>query len=151
MIRLILIINLFLIGCASNPTKIRGNCQHTESTFRCAEYVKNYDGDTLTFNIPNIHPLVGKNISVRIRGLDTPEIKGKTKCEKQKAIEAKKQVSEMLKKAKNIELRHIKRGKYFRIVADVIVNGKSIKDELIKLKLAYPYDGKTKKKINWCL
>ena len=55
-----------------------------------------------------------------------------------------------VQEAKNIELHNIKRGKYFRIVADVIVDGKSVKDELIKSKLAYPYKGGTKKKIDWC-
>jgi len=47
-----------------------------------AIYVRNYDGDTITFNLPNLHPIIGKNIRVRLNGIDTPEIKGK--CDKEK-------------------------------------------------------------------
>ena len=47
-----------------------------------AIYVRNYDGDTITFNLPNLHPIIGKNIRVRLNGIDTPEIKGI--CDKEK-------------------------------------------------------------------
>ena len=47
-----------------------------------AIYVRNYDGDTITFNLPNLHPIIGKKIRVRLNGIDTPEIKGK--CDKEK-------------------------------------------------------------------
>ncbi len=60
-------------------------------------------------------------------------------------------VGDILSNAKKIELHNIQRGKYFRIVADVIADGISIKSELIKSKLAYSYDGRTKRKIDWCL
>ena len=99
----------------------------------------------LLFNIPGLHPLIGKNISIRVLGVDTPEIRTKNFCEKKKAVVAKKKVYDMLKKARNIELHNIKRGKYFRIVSDVIVDGKSIGKELIKSRLAYPYYGGSKK------
>ena len=46
-----------------------------------------------------------------------------------------------LRKAKRIELRNMKRGKYFRIVADVYVDGKSLGGMLIDHKLAVVYDG----------
>ena len=42
-------------------------CDHDATTFRCVKYVKNYDADTITFNIPNVHPLIGKSIGVRVR------------------------------------------------------------------------------------
>ena len=44
------------------------NCTHDERTFRCVKYIKNYDADTITFDIPNIHPLLGKKISIRVTG-----------------------------------------------------------------------------------
>ncbi|MBF0370483.1 MAG: hypothetical protein HQL52_13605 [Magnetococcales bacterium] len=40
-------------------------------------YRGNYDGDTIRFDIPGVHPLLGDNISIRVRGVDTPEIRGK--------------------------------------------------------------------------
>jgi len=33
-----------------------------------AIYVRNYDGDTITFNLPNLHPIIGENIRVRLNG-----------------------------------------------------------------------------------
>ena len=149
--RMTFLLVFLLIGCASKNTSAKKySCKHTNEILRCASYVKNYDGDTITFNIPAIHSLIGKNISVRIKGIDTPEIRGATKCEKEMAEKAKKLVANMLIKAKNIELRHVKRGKYFRIIADIIVDGRSVGKELINSNLAYPYFGNTKKEINWC-
>lgn len=149
-IKLIIISSFFLFGCATKNALLESSCQHDDDTFRCVKYIKNYDGDTIAFNIPNVHPLIGKNISIRLSGIDTPEIKSKNLCEKKMAKVAKKHVSEFMKKARSIELYKVKRGKYFRIVADVIVDGKSLKNELVNLKLAYPYRGDTKREINWC-
>jgi len=32
-----------------------------------------YDGDTCRFGLPKLHPLFGKNIPVRLVGIDSPE------------------------------------------------------------------------------
>lgn len=69
--------------------KIKLFLAHTHAQFSCVKYLKNYDGDTTTFEIPNVHPLIGQNISVRVRGIDTPEIRTKDKCEKDKGRIAK--------------------------------------------------------------
>jgi endonuclease YncB( thermonuclease family) len=125
-------------------------CEHTTTSFQCVDYIKNYDGDTVTFNIPRLHSLFGNKISVRINGLDTAEIRTNDSCEKKMAKVAQYFVESRLKKAKRVNLTNIKRGKYFRIVADIQYDGKDLKDEIIKSNLAYPYGGKTKRVINWC-
>ncbi|WII71532.1 thermonuclease family protein [Bdellovibrio sp. 22V] len=126
------------------------SCRHDEKVFRCVEVVNNYDGDTLTVNIPHVPALIGKNISVRVSGIDTPEIKTKNQCEKNAGRIARNLVSATLKKAKSVELHNVQRDKYFRILADVIVDGQSLKDILLKNNLAYAYDGGTKKHPDWC-
>ena len=131
-------------------TQVTLSCEHTDTSFNCVKYLKNYDGDTVTFDIPKVHPLLGKSISIRVMGVDTPELRTKDKCEKAKGKIAKKLVRALLKDSKRIDLKNIKRGKYFRIVADVYHDGKSLKDSLIKNKLAYPYDGGSKSNPNWC-
>ena len=147
----LLTITMLLTGCALKSSKPRGRiCQHSKTTLRCAQYLRNYDGDTVAFNIPNVHPLVGKNISIRVRGIDTPEIKSRNECERQQAKRAKKLVGNILKDAKRIDLENISRGKYFRIVSDIRVNGVLLKDRLIEDKLAYPYYGGRKKIYDWC-
>ncbi len=126
------------------------NCEHDKETFRCVKYVKNYDADTVTFDIPNVHPLIGKSISIRVRHVDTPEIKGKLPCEKEAARNAKKLVENLLKNAKQIDLKNVDRDKYFRILADVQIDGVNLKDYLLKNNLAYKYEGGTKEKMDWC-
>lgn len=126
------------------------NCEHDAKTFRCVKYVRNYDADTITFDIPHVHPLIGHHISVRVRHIDTPEIKGKLPCEKDAARTAKRLIENILKNAKRIDLENADKDKYFRILADVVVDGKLLKETLIKNNLAYAYEGRTKEKINWC-
>lgn len=126
------------------------DCEHTSNTFKCVKYIKNYDGDTLTVDIPNTHPFFGKNVKVRVLGLDTPEVKTDDKCEKDAARIARRLVENLLKRAQRIDLTEIDRDKYFRVLANVIVDGRNLKDILIKENLAYEYHGGKKKKINWC-
>lgn len=126
------------------------HCEHDTSTLRCVHYVRNYDGDTITFDIPNVHPLMGKSVGVRVRHVDTPEIKGKAPCEKDVARTAKRLIENLLKSAKTIHLKNVDRDKYFRILADVEVDGKDLKEILFKNHVAYRYEGDTKRKINWC-
>jgi micrococcal nuclease len=130
----------------ANPT----TCLHTKTNLNCVKYLRNYDGDTISFNISNVHPLIGENISVRVRGIDTPEIKTKNSCEKEMGRNAKKLAENLLKNAQRIDLVNVDRDKYFRILADVNIDGKDLKSVLIKNQLAYEYDGGTKKKLNWC-
>ena len=107
-----------------------------------------YDGDTFRVDIDSLSPIVGKNIPVRLEGVDTPEINGKCQYEKDLAIEARDFVRNKLSKAKEIKLNEIQRGKYFRVVAKVFIDGVSLEKELLDKDLAYKYKGG--KKINWC-
>lgn len=108
-----------------------------------------YDGDTFRANIKGYPNIIGYRMSIRIRGIDTPELK--SKCEKEKILAraAKQLTVSLLRSAKVIELKNIKRGKYFRLVADVYVDGVSISGILIDKGLAVEYDGRTK--IEWCI
>jgi micrococcal nuclease len=113
-------------------------------------FVKNYDGDTITVNIPGQHPVFGNEISVRIKGIDTPEIRSKSSCEMEKSRIAKRLVGERLEAAKSIHLKDVSRVKYFRVVADVIADGESLGELLINQGLAVGYDGGRKPATDWC-
>ena len=138
-----------LMAIAAQPIK-QEKCVHSDTTFSCVEYLRNYDGDTVAFNIPNIHPLLGKDIDVRLTGIDAPEIKTNDKCEKKLAERAKLTVNVMLANAKRIDLVNVKRDKYFRIDADIHVNGKSVSKHMLRYNLAYEYHGGKKPKTDWC-
>ena len=107
-----------------------------------------YDGDTFRVNIDSLPPIVGKNIPVRLEGVDTPEINGKCQYEKDLALEARDFVRSKLANAVEILLNDLQRGKYFRIVAKVYIDGVSLEEELLQNGLAYQYNGG--KKSNWC-
>lgn len=121
------------------------------NSFSAVSYVRNHDGDTLTVNLPNSIPDVfGHEIPVRIRHIDTPEIKGNGKCEKEAAQKAKVATTSLLKNAKKIDLEDVGRDKYFRILATVRADGVSIGQYLLDQKLAVPYEGDTKQVVDWC-
>jgi micrococcal nuclease len=109
-----------------------------------------HDGDTFNIEDDTLPEVFGKNLPVRVLGIDSPEIHGKLPCEQQKAQEAKQIASQLLLSAKVVELSQIQRDKYFRVLADVKADGVSLKDTLLAKGLAYPYFGATKKKLNWC-
>ena len=107
-----------------------------------------YDGDTFRVDIDSLPPIVGKNIPIRLNGLDTPEIRGKCQYEKDLALKARDFVRNNLANAKEIRLTKLQRGKYFRVVADVMIDGVSLEQELLDNALAYKYTGG--KKSSWC-
>ena len=107
-----------------------------------------YDGDTFRANIKGLPPVIGEHMSIRINGIDTPELRGKCDKEKQLAGLAKQFTVERLRAAKSIVLKNIKRGKYFRLIADVYLDGVNLGGLLIKSKHAVRYKGKTKQ--TWC-
>jgi endonuclease YncB( thermonuclease family) len=121
----------------------------TYGTAAVSQVTSIYDGDTFRANIAGWPDIVGHHIPVRVNGIDTPELRGKCQKEKDLASRAKKLTVETLRSAKKIELRTMKRGKYFRIVADVYVDGKSLGEKLIDADLAVEYHGGTKVK-DWC-
>ena len=125
------------------------NAKQSFGDYEGAIYVRNYDGDTITFNLPNLHPIIGKKIRVRLNGIDTPEIKGKCDKEKYDAEQAREMVGDILKGAEKITLKNMQRGNYFRIASDVIVDGESLADMLIEAGMAVRYDG-GKKAYKWC-
>ena len=117
-------------------------------TVTVSKVISVYDGDTFRVNIDSLPPIVGKNIAIRVNGIDTPEIRGKCQYEKNLALDARDFVRNKLADAKEIKLTNLQRGKYFRVVANVLVDGVSLGQELLDNKLAYRYDGG--KKLSWC-
>lgn len=122
--------------------------QPTYGDIRVSRVSTIYDGDTFTATIDSWPGIVGKNIGIRISGIDTPEMRGKCKREIELARMAKKKTASMIRSAKAIELKRMRRDKYFRIDAEVFADGRSIGQALISAGLAVPYRGD--KKATWC-
>ena len=108
--------------------------------------IKVYDGDTITIatKLPiNNSPLY--RFSIRLNGIDTPEIKSVNEDEKIAAIEVKNILTEMLVN-KNVLLKNLQNEKYGRILADVYLDDLCINEWLLRERLAVKYDGGTKNK-----
>ncbi|MGE0085578.1 MAG: thermonuclease family protein [Desulfococcaceae bacterium] len=105
------------------------------------KFLKNCDGDTLTVNIPDWPDIVGKKISIRIFGIDTPELRGTSGRTKELARNAKRLTENLCRNAVKLELRNIRRDKYFRLLAEVYADDKNVADILVKNGLARPYYG----------
>ncbi len=122
---------------------------HIYGSFFNVQYLRNYAGDTITVDIPDVPAVIGKKMMIRIRGIDTPELRGKCKKETILARRAKRLVRAELRNAKRIDLLRVGRGKYFRFIADVKYDSKDLGSVLLKNNLAVPYNGGKKKK-DWC-
>lgn len=108
-----------------------------------------YDGDTFRVDIDQWPALIGKNAPIRINNIDTPELRAKCPSEKLLALKAKAFTKNKLNRAAKIELKHLNRGKYFRITADVFIDGENLAESLLAAGFAKIYSGKNKKQ-SWC-
>lgn len=125
------------------------NAKTTYPNITVSSVVSVYDGDTIKVNIDNYPAVIGEAISIRILGIDAPEIRGKCASEKVKAIQARDYLRVILASASVVELHNVSRGNYFRLFANVIVDGIDVGQLMIEKQLAREYDGKYKR-IGWC-
>ena len=111
---------------------------------RFVKVVKVYDGDTITV----VGSIDSKKylFSVRLAGIDAPEIKGKTPQEREQAQAAKHALSQHIF-GKVIELKNIKNEKYGRVLSEVWYKGNDVSAWMLEHKYAVKYYGG--KKIDW--
>lgn len=110
------------------------------------------DGDTLKVHLPGL-PMELQPLKVRVRGIDTPELKGKCAAEKAAAGKAsaftKRLVDAANSRQRPILFSQIDWDKYGgRIDADIAIDGRSLADMLVGAGLARRYDGG--KRGGWC-
>jgi micrococcal nuclease len=90
-----------------------------------------------------------QKMSIRVLGIDTPEIRGDCPKEKKLALEGRNVANKLFRNANNIEFKNLQWDKYGgRILADVEIDGQNYADILIQEGLARPYFGD--KKESWC-
>jgi micrococcal nuclease len=114
--------------------------------------IKVYDADTITIasKLPyNESPLY--RLSVRLNGIDTPEIKGTGVSDEEKdAAKVARDFVYNLVFNKFVRLENVQSEKYGRILADVYIGDIHLNELLVKERYAVKYDGGTKKKpVSW--
>ncbi len=108
-----------------------------------------YDGDTVKATLVTL-PDQLKQISLRINGIDTPEVRTSCINEKEKGYDARDFLALKISQAEKIEVNLIKWGKFGgRIIADIILDGRQVRDIMIESGHAVAYDG-GRKTHNWC-
>lgn len=102
--------------------------------------IRCYDGDTITI-VSDPYGEVCR-FTLRISGLDTPEIKGTTALEKTAAEIVRDELKKMISN-KYVQIKIHGNDKYGRLLADIWVDGysDSINQWLLDNKYALPYDG----------
>ena len=117
-----------------------------------ARVVSIHDGDTFRINWPGL-PAELNPVSIRVRGIDTPELRGKCPSEKALAYRAKAlTLSYLNRSAGYITLGNLGWDKYGgRIDADAYLGPQkqSLARLLISSGLARPYAGNEKRR-SWC-
>lgn len=141
---ILLVISIFI--------DIKKACSH-ENILHISHIVRVYDGDTVYVNIKGLPDIFGKNIGVRLSGIDTPEKRlprnlpeKERVCLKRMAKKATNDLKFFLFNGKKLDIINIHRDKYFRINGDILVDGKSASEYMLNYSYAKPYDGGTKEK-----
>lgn len=107
--------------------------------------IKVYDGDTITIasRVPGLYNSPIYKFSVRLNGIDTPEMKGENEEEKEIAVKARDALSERIM-GKEIRLENVQTEKYGRLLCEVYLGNDHLNKWMIDERYAVEYDGGTK-------
>jgi micrococcal nuclease len=109
------------------------------------------DGDTVAFYASFLPDPLKKELSIRVYGVDTPEKGFRAKCESEAARgqAATEFTKHAVAEAKQTQMVLMDWDKYGgRVLGDVILDGKSLRAELISQGFAREYYGEAKQ--SWC-
>jgi endonuclease YncB( thermonuclease family) len=104
--------------------------------------VRVHDGDTLAVDLADCPiEVLCKRVSVRIAGIDAPEMTDHRPNIKLAAIRAKAELLALVASPHTVRLVGARRDKYFRLLAGVESDGVSVARHLLDAGLAKPYAG----------
>lgn len=113
-----------------------------------ASLVRVIDGDTVEADV-HVWPGHTVRVSVRLRGIDAPELRSRCEAEKLAALDARDTLAGLLASGA-FHVRNVDGDKFFgRVVADIETpEGDGIVERLLEVGLVRPYDGKAR--ASWC-
>jgi endonuclease YncB( thermonuclease family) len=109
------------------------------------------DGDTVAFQAPFLPPPLKQELSIRVFGVDTPEKGHRAKCpqEAQRGEMASAFTKQQIASAQRRQIVLMDWDKYGgRVLGDVILDGRSLRQMLIQNGFAREYYGEAKQ--SWC-
>ena len=84
-------------------------CQHRVNRLNCVSFLSNSSGDTISFRIASVHPLIGRQLVFTINGALVPKVVTADRCEKALGLKAKRFVNGWLESSSRIDLVDIRR------------------------------------------
>lgn len=106
-----------------------------------AQVIRIIDGDTLEVDA---HPWPGHavRVSVRLRGIDTPEKRSRCPDQRAAALMARNELERLVKGFPTVELINVAGGKYYgRVLVYMKAGTRDIASAMLKSGLARPYRG----------
>ncbi|NBW57716.1 thermonuclease family protein [bacterium] len=125
-------------------------CNSQTENFYDWKVVKAIDGDTVEVEVDFLPVELGKNLSVRVYGVDTPEKgwRAENDHERKMGEQASIFTKNLLQNCKDIKIKVVSWDKYGgRVLGDVIIDGQSLRQLLLKNGYAREYYGD--KKQSW--
>ncbi|MEZ5871417.1 MAG: thermonuclease family protein [Nitratireductor sp.] len=113
-----------------------------------ADIIEVIDGDSIKVGA-HVWPGQQVFVSIRIRGIDAPEMRSRCALEHRAALAARQAAMHLVAEGR-VELTNVSGGKYYgRMLADVTtVDGISLASHLLDAGLVRPYSGR--KRRDWC-
>lgn len=109
------------------------------------------DGDTVAFHAPFLPPPLKQELSIRVFGVDTPEKGHRAKCpsEAQRGEMATAFTKQQVASAQRRQIVLMDWDKFGgRVLGDIILDGRSLRQMLIQNGFAREYYGEAKQ--SWC-
>lgn len=103
-----------------------------------------YDAATFTCQIDGLVPVFGQRVPVKIGSINLLKTSDQKSADQAAARSAKQFTQDLLNQARVITLENMRRDRYFRVIADVYVDGRNLAEMLIAAGLAKPTDTETK-------
>jgi endonuclease YncB( thermonuclease family) len=128
------------------PDLDEANWENTKPFIPAVNYgkvIKCYDVDTITIVAKPYKSQPIFRFSVRLSGIDGPELRSRNENEKKAAQIARKYVLDKVF-GEYINLENVSSDKYGRLLAEVWLDGVCINNWLLEKKVVVPYDGGTK-------
>ena len=128
-IKTFLWLTILLAGCSSksgeNNHKFNSRFQLDVTT----DILETLDGNAFVANLPQVHPVFGRALTVKVRGITVQSIDDKNTEKSRAGFRQWHVFKRMLEGAETVEISNLERGKTgFWVWADLYLNGKFIQN-----------------------
>jgi micrococcal nuclease len=135
------ILSLGLASCVVNSACAGENQWRSIAGPVTAEVIRIIDGDTIEVDA---HPWPGHavRVSVRLRGIDTPEHRSRCADQRAMALLARDELERLVTGFQTVELINVSGGKYYgRVLADIRAGSRDVAAAMLESGLARAYQG----------